>query len=141
MGARQLRFFGLRHRSRAASESRRETNGSRGRRCRPDRILRGSAHYEWVTLALRRRYPVAATALLAVMFFFRGRGRYRYRGRFLPFYIRPVPRKLHTLAGCSIHVQFLVAKRHPDLLFDPDTDADPDPDFIRFPLSFSFRQH
>jgi hypothetical protein len=29
-----------------------------------------------------------------------------------------------------------VAKRHPDLLFDPDTDADPDPDFIRFPLSF-----
>jgi hypothetical protein len=31
-----------------------------------------------------------------------------------------------------------VAKRHPDLLFDPDTDADPD--FIRFSLSFSFRQ-
>jgi hypothetical protein len=30
-----------------------------------------------------------------------------------------------------------VAKRHSDLFFDPDTD--PDPDFIRFPLSFSFR--
>jgi hypothetical protein len=27
-----------------------------------------------------------------------------------------------------------VAKRHPDLFFDPDTDTDPDPDpdFIRF---------
>jgi hypothetical protein len=45
-----------------------------------------------------------------------------------------------VLAGCTIHVQFLVAKRHPDLLFDPDTDTDPDPDFIRFPLSFSFRR-
>jgi hypothetical protein len=33
-----------------------------------------------------------------------------------------------------------VAKRHSDLFFDPDTDTDPDPDFIRFPLSFSFRQ-
>jgi hypothetical protein len=33
-----------------------------------------------------------------------------------------------------------VAKRHPDLLFDPDTDTDPDPDFVRFPLSFSFRE-
>jgi hypothetical protein len=32
-----------------------------------------------------------------------------------------------------------VTKRHPDLLFDPDTDVDPDPDIIRFPLSFSFR--
>jgi hypothetical protein len=31
-----------------------------------------------------------------------------------------------------------VAKRHPDLLFDPDTDTDPE--FIRFPLPFSFRQ-
>jgi len=36
--------------------------------------------------------------------------------------------------------QFLVAKRHPDLLFDPDSDTDPDPDVSRFPLSFSFRQ-
>jgi hypothetical protein len=26
------------------------------------------------------------------------------------------------------------------ILFDPDTDTDPDPEFIRFPLSFSFRQ-
>ncbi|MFZ4396484.1 MAG: hypothetical protein ACOYOU_12745, partial [Kiritimatiellia bacterium] len=31
-----------------------------------------------------------------------------------------------------------MAKRHPDLLFDPDTDTDPD--INRFPLSFSFRQ-
>ncbi len=60
------------------------------------------------------------------------RGRYRDRGRFLPFCIRPVPRKQHTLAGCTIHVQFLVAKRHSDLFFDPDpdTDTDPAPDFL-----------
>jgi hypothetical protein len=49
-------------------------------------------------------------------------------------------RPANVIDGCSIHVQFLVAKRHSDLLFDPDTDTDPDPDFIRFPLSFSFRQ-
>jgi hypothetical protein len=47
------------------------------------------------------------------------------------------------LANCIPSLaEFLVAKRHPDLLFDPDTDTDPDPDpdFIRFPLSFSCRQ-
>jgi hypothetical protein len=37
------------------------------------------------------------------------------------------------LANCIPSLaEFLVAKRHPDLLFDPDTDTDPDPDFIRF---------
>jgi hypothetical protein len=35
------------------------------------------------------------------------------------------------LANCIPSLaEFLVARRHPDLLFDPDTD--PDPDFIRF---------
>jgi hypothetical protein len=32
------------------------------------------------------------------------------------------------LANCIPSLaEFLVAKRHPDLLFDPDTDTDPDP--------------
>jgi|LakMenE01Jun11ns_1017448.scaffolds.fasta_scaffold9757761_1 hypothetical protein len=48
--------------------------------------------------------------------------RFRARTRDIgTYYYLPVP-----------SFQFLVAKRHPDLLFDPDTDTDPDPDFVRF---------
>ena len=39
------------------------------------------------------------TALLAVMFFFRGRSRYRYRGRFGLSGTLPFLREPHTLAG------------------------------------------
>jgi hypothetical protein len=47
---------------------------------------------------VRRRYSVASTALLAVMFFFRGRGRYRYRGRFGLSGTLSFLREPHTLA-------------------------------------------
>jgi hypothetical protein len=49
-------------------------------------------------------------------------------------------RPANVLDGRTIHVKFLVTKRHPDLLYDPDTDTDPVPDSTRFPSSLSFRQ-
>jgi hypothetical protein len=94
------------------------------------------------------RYSVAFRRWLAVTASFGvgvgiGIGGDFFRSVFARFLVNIYPRlrPANVLDSCTIHVQFLVvAKRHSDLLFDPDPDTDPDPDFIRFPLSFSFRQ-
>jgi hypothetical protein len=79
----------------------------------------------------RLRLPVTASFGVGVGI---GIGGDIFRSVFARFLVNTYPRlrPANVLDSCTIHVPFLVAKRHPDLLFDPDTDTDPDPDFIRF---------